>query len=129
MHHQHSRDSSIPAQKPASLLCRVPVFWLPRLHMRKLCPFSTVVGECASIRSDSNVSPAGPPKPSASSGEPRLTTELDGFAWDAINEEAARIGVTVEELVTFSVLYYLADVDSGRTARRISMSPYPRTSA
>jgi hypothetical protein len=33
-------------------------------------------------------------------------------------------GVPVEELVSFAVMYYLADVDSGRIARRISRSPY-----
>lgn len=55
----------------------------------------------------------------------RLTLQLDGFAAEAIDEEAGRLGVSVEELVSFSVLYYLADVDSGRIARQIAMSPYP----
>jgi len=36
--------------------------------------------------------------------------------------------VPVGELITFSVLYYLADVDSGRIARQIAMSPYPGAS-
>jgi hypothetical protein len=54
-----------------------------------------------------------------------LTLKLDGFAWEALEEEAAREGVTMEELITFGVLYYLADLDSGRIARRISASPYP----
>jgi hypothetical protein len=56
--------------------------------------------------------------------ERNLTLGLETFAWKAIDEEAAREGLTVEELVTFSVLYYLADIDSGRTARRISLSPH-----
>jgi hypothetical protein len=55
----------------------------------------------------------------------RLTLQLDGFAADVIDEEAGRLGVSVEELVSFSVLYYLADVDSGRIARQIATSPYP----
>jgi hypothetical protein len=54
-----------------------------------------------------------------------MTLQLDGFAAEAIDEEADRLGVSVEELVSFSVLYYLADVDSGRIARQITTSPYP----
>lgn len=56
-----------------------------------------------------------------------VTLHLDGAAWEAINEEAAHEGSTVEELIMFSVLYYLADADSGRISRRISRSPYPRS--
>jgi hypothetical protein len=55
-----------------------------------------------------------------------VTLRLERFAWEAIDEEAARGGSTREELIAFSVLYYLADVDSGRISRRISRSPYPR---
>jgi hypothetical protein len=55
-----------------------------------------------------------------------LSLPVDAFAWEALEEESARLGVSIEELVAFSVLYYLADVDSGRVARRITMSPYPR---
>lgn len=58
-----------------------------------------------------------------------LTLRLDGFARETIEEEASRMGVPVEELIAFAVLYYLADVDSGRIARRISASPYPMQSA
>jgi hypothetical protein len=54
-----------------------------------------------------------------------MSLRLDEFAWASIEGESARLGVSVEEFVTFSVLYYLADVDSGRIARRISASPYP----
>jgi hypothetical protein len=45
--------------------------------------------------------------------------QLDGFAAEAIDGEAVRLGVPAAELVSFSVLYYLADVDSGRIARRV----------
>jgi hypothetical protein len=48
-----------------------------------------------------------------------LRLRLDRFAWQAIGEESHRLGVPVEELARFSVLYYLADLDSGRIARRI----------
>jgi hypothetical protein len=50
---------------------------------------------------------------------------LDGFARESIEEEAARLGVSVEELASFAILYYLADLDSGRIARQVSRSPYP----
>lgn len=54
-----------------------------------------------------------------------MSVQLDGFAAEAIDEEAERLGVSIDELVAFSVLYYLADVDSGRIARETIMSPYP----
>lgn len=53
-----------------------------------------------------------------------MTVQLDGFAAEVIDEEADRLGVSVAELVSFSVLYYLADIDSGRIARKIITSPY-----
>jgi hypothetical protein len=55
-----------------------------------------------------------------------LTLKLDEFAWGSLAEEAARDGLTVEELVGYAVLYYLADADSGRVARQVSRSPYPQ---
>jgi hypothetical protein len=55
-----------------------------------------------------------------------LSLKLDRFAWESIAEEAAREGLTVEELVGYAVLYYLADADSGRVARQVSRSPYPQ---
>lgn len=57
-----------------------------------------------------------------------LSVPLEGFAWEAIGEEAAREGMTVEELVGFAVLYYLADIDSGRIARQVARSPRPQPS-
>jgi hypothetical protein len=57
--------------------------------------------------------------------ERSVTLTLEGFAWETLDEEAAREGITADELITFSVLYYLADVDSGRIARRITRSPFP----
>jgi hypothetical protein len=55
----------------------------------------------------------------------RVTVQLEGFAAEAIDEEASRLGVPVDELVSFSVMYYLADVDSGRIARDAFGCPYP----
>jgi hypothetical protein len=48
-----------------------------------------------------------------------LTLTLDDFTLEAIAEEAGRLGVSTEDLVRFSLLYYLADLDSGRIARRL----------
>lgn len=49
---------------------------------------------------------------------------LDGFAGEALVEEADQLGVTTEELAKFAVLYYLADLDSGRIARP-TRAPHP----
>jgi hypothetical protein len=71
-------------------------------------------------------SPAGDPR--GAHGERSVALALEGFAWETVEAESARLGVSVEELVAFSVMYYLADVDSGRISRQISRSPYPDAS-
>jgi hypothetical protein len=48
-----------------------------------------------------------------------LALALDGFTWEALAEQAARLEVSLDELAAFSVLYYLADLDSKRIARLI----------
>lgn len=58
----------------------------------------------------------------------RVTLELDSFAAAALEEQARSFEISLEDLVGFSVFYYLADVDSGRIAREITMSPYPGSS-
>ena len=65
--------------------------------------------------------------PQNTSAQRDLTLRLDRFARETIDQEAARLGVTVEELIAFAVLYYLADLDSGRIARAIPKSLYPGT--
>jgi hypothetical protein len=52
-------------------------------------------------------------------GRHKLGLEFDTFAWEALTEQADELGVAVGELVAFSVLYYLADLDSKRIARRL----------
>jgi len=61
--------------------------------------------------------PIGHRQPEAS-----VTLRLGEFAYRTIEEESAKMGVSVEELSIFAVLYYLADLDSGRIARRIPAS-------
>jgi len=51
-------------------------------------------------------------------GRARLVLSLDEFAAKAVKQEATKLGVSAEELASFAVLYYLADLDSGRIARR-----------
>ncbi|HTA35697.1 MAG TPA: hypothetical protein VK761_03185 [Solirubrobacteraceae bacterium] len=48
----------------------------------------------------------------------QLALELDRFGWQELQHESTRLGVSEEELVRFALLYYLADLDSGRIARR-----------
>jgi hypothetical protein len=55
--------------------------------------------------------------------EKKMTVELEGFTAEVIDEEASRLGIPAERLVSFSVLYYLADVDSGRIAGRVAKGP------
>ena len=56
--------------------------------------------------------------------EHSVTLRISGFAWEAIEQESERQGVSVEELLAFAVMYYLADSDSGRIARQVARSPY-----
>jgi hypothetical protein len=55
--------------------------------------------------------------------ERSVEVALDEFAWEALGAESSRLGVAADELLTFALLYYLADIDSGRVARDIHRSP------
>ncbi len=46
----------------------------------------------------------------------------DALMWEALADECITLGVTEDELVSFAVLYYLADRDSGRVARGLPPS-------
>lgn len=52
-------------------------------------------------------------------GRQQMTLSLEGFTRELLEVEADRMGVSVQELVRFSVLYYLADANSGRVSREI----------
>jgi hypothetical protein len=41
----------------------------------------------------------------------RVEIELDDFGWEALNEEACRQGVSIQELLTHAAMYYLAGSD------------------
>ena len=49
----------------------------------------------------------------------QVTLSIEGVVWQELGHEAERQGVEVDELVRHALLYYLADVDSGRTARMV----------
>jgi hypothetical protein len=106
-----------------------PVFFGPRAapSRRECFRVPDVESKCAVIRSRPSVSGSPSGDRPAADAQRSLTVHLGSFAWETIEQESERLGVSVDELVAFSVLYYLADVDSGRIARRISKSPYPDT--
>lgn len=62
----------------------------------------------------------GPRGPAAGgAAEQEVAVTLQSFAREALLLECERLGVSEEELIRFAVMYYLADLDSGRIARRI----------
>ncbi len=48
-----------------------------------------------------------------------LELELKREVWDELDAEAARQGVSQERLLGFAALYLVADLDSGRVAKRV----------
>lgn len=47
-----------------------------------------------------------------------MVLHLDEFAYGTLADESAQLGVSADELAKFALLYYIADLDSGRIARR-----------
>ncbi len=83
-------------------------------------PTSTVIPLCA----DSSPSSSNELDSQATRGG-ELKLDLDTFGREALEAEAARLGVSPEELARHAVLYYLADCDSGRISRRLPLVPHP----
>ena len=81
-------------------------------------PTSTVIPLCAELSPDSS-------SELDSRATHELKLQLDAFTHEALEQEAARLGLSVEELAHFAVLYYLADGDSGRISRRPPPAPQP----
>jgi hypothetical protein len=81
-------------------------------------PTSTVIPLCAELIPDGSSD-----LDSRATRELRL--QLDGFTREALEAEAARLEVSVEELARFAILYYLADGDSGRISRRPPLTLQP----
>jgi hypothetical protein len=53
---------------------------------------------------------------------PGVRVELDDATWDALVQEARRQEVDIGVLAVHAVLYFIADVDSGRVAQRMGDS-------
>ena len=51
-----------------------------------------------------------------------VQVEVDDATWDALDREARRQRVAIGALAAHAVLYFLADSDSGRVAKRIGES-------
>lgn len=68
------------------------------------------------------MSGGSPSREGAAADTRRLELRLDSFAWEALELECTRLGVSEEEIVSYAIAYYLADRDSGRLARE----PPPR---
>ena len=49
----------------------------------------------------------------------KVEVEFDEFGWEALTDEARRQGVTIEELVVYAAMYYLADADRERFSHRV----------
>lgn len=54
-----------------------------------------------------------------SSRDAALGLKLDAFGREMLAQQCTELGVSERELIRFALLYYLADLDSGRIARRI----------
>ncbi|MGA2164270.1 MAG: hypothetical protein ABSH36_07355 [Solirubrobacteraceae bacterium] len=81
-------------------------------------PTSTVISLCAEL------SPGGSGELDAHAAS-ELKLDLDTFGREALEAEAARLGVSAEELARHAVLYYLADCDGGRISRRPPLTLQP----
>ena len=81
-------------------------------------PTSTVIPLCAELSPDDSGEPDSRPTH-------ELKLQLDDFTHEALEREAARLGLSAEELARFAVLYYLADSDSERISRRPPLTPQP----
>lgn len=51
--------------------------------------------------------------------EVELQLSIDGDLWRSLEEEAERQGVSVQQMVEHAALYFAAEADAGRIARRI----------
>ena len=59
------------------------------------------------------------PPPPADDGEQALFVELDDETWSALRREAEDQGVAPDLLALHALLYFVADVDSGRLGERL----------
>jgi hypothetical protein len=95
---------------------------------REQVPLDTVVREAAVYYAadldSSRPAATPPPQPAArwadGSSALELRLDLDASTWDALSGAAERHGVPVERMLVHAALYYVADMSSGRLARRLA---------
>jgi hypothetical protein len=62
------------------------------------------------------------PRFSTEQAVPAHQVQLDDDTWSALEVEAARQGVTPDTLAVHALMFFLADLDSGRIGGRIELS-------
>ena len=111
-------EDNQPFSVPDGSLCAASLDAARRWSIVQCEPTSTAIPLCAELSPDGS-----------SELDPRATRELKldlgTFGREALEAEAARLGVSPEELARHAVLYYLADSDSGRISRRLPPAPQP----
>jgi hypothetical protein len=65
------------------------------------------------------MSGSSPPESPTNAAEAGVELELDAFGREMLAQQCVELGVSERELIRFALLYYFADLDSGRIARRI----------
>jgi hypothetical protein len=114
----HPAEENQPFSVPDGSLCAASLGVARRWSIVQCEPTSTVIPLCAELPPDGD----GKLDTRASR---ELKLDLDTFALEALEAQAAQLGVSAEELARFAVLYYLADGDSGRISRRLPLVPPP----
>jgi len=58
--------------------------------------------------------------------EAEVEVSLEGSLWDSFRQEARDQGVTADRLLEHAVLYYAAELDSGRATERILQAGFEK---
>jgi hypothetical protein len=72
---------------------------------------------------DAPVAPAWLRDTDAAPASERIQVELDEKTWAALTAAAKRQGIDAERLAEYAYLHFLADLESGRLAKRLAESP------
>lgn len=90
---------------------------------RATTPNTAVTTACLYYLRDREAGRAAWPVPRFTRGDAdgtaTLTVTLEGETWKALRDEAERQGVPAETLAVHAVMYFIADLDSGRVADRL----------
>ena len=62
------------------------------------------------------------PRFSTEQAAPGRRVQLDDDTWSALDVEAARQGVSADTLAVHALMFFLADIDSGRIGGRLELS-------